>query len=139
MLLKKNSGFTLTEVLIVVAIIGIITGVAYPSYLDSVRKARRTDATAALQDAAGLQEKQYFQFNQYSSNVSDVGGSASEEGFYTISVDHPCGDTSCFRMIATAMGAQASDQDCLVFTLDNTRAKLSFSDSAGGTQTAECW
>ncbi len=53
----KRNGFTLIEVLIVVAIVGILAAIAYPSYVDQVNKVRRADAQAALVElAARLQE-----------------------------------------------------------------------------------
>ena len=136
---KFVPGFTLIEMLIAIAIIAIISAIAYPSYINSVQKSRRTDATTSLSEAAALQEKWYFQHNQYSNNMNDLGGSNSREGFYSLSVDQPCGSANCFRLVATAVGAQSDDAKCKVFTLDNARAKLSFSDSAGGTATNDCW
>lgn len=141
MLISKTigKGFSLIEVMIVIAIIGIIAAIAYPSYQSSVEKSRRSDAKISLTEAAALQEKRYFQFNQYTNQIGDIGGATSKEGFYTIAVSQPCGDSSCFRLSATATGAQGGDTECLIFTLDNTRQKSSFSDSVGGTQTAGCW
>ncbi len=54
---NKKNGFTLIEVLIVVAIVGILAAIAYPSYVEQVNKVRRADAQAALVElAARLQE-----------------------------------------------------------------------------------
>ena len=47
---KKSTGFTLIELMIVVAIIGIIAAIAYPSYQDQVRKAKRSDGTSKIMD-----------------------------------------------------------------------------------------
>jgi type IV pilus assembly protein PilE len=55
----RSKGFTLTEIMIVVAIIGIIAAIAYPSYQDSVRKSRRADARAVLLEAAQFMERRY--------------------------------------------------------------------------------
>lgn len=55
---RVNAGFTLIEVMIVVAIVGILAAVAYPSYIEYVRRSERADAKAALQNAAQWLERQ---------------------------------------------------------------------------------
>ena len=54
---NKFHGFTLLELMIVIAVIAVLASVAYPSYLDSVRKARRADAQAALTNVQLEQQK----------------------------------------------------------------------------------
>lgn len=117
-------GFTLIEILIVVAIVGILAAVAYPSYQNSVQKSRRTDAKSALMDTAALQEKWYFQFNQYTTDIDALKGcdpaddcEFTPEGYYQVTITQPCGDTSCYTLTADAVGAQLGDTSCLAFTL----------------------
>jgi len=145
---RKNIGMTLIEVMIVIAIIAIIAGVAYPSYLNNVRKTKRADAKITLNQAAALQEKWYFQANQYSTDLTNVGiiqladsTFESKDGNYAITINNnPCGDTSCYRMIATAKGPQQDDTDCLVFSIDSNGSTNSFSDLAMSSSTREtCW
>ena len=62
---EKNTGFTLIELMIVVAIVGILAGIAYPSYQDSVRKSRRADAKAALMGFANAMERHFTVKNTY--------------------------------------------------------------------------
>lgn len=57
--LRRHQGFSLIELLIVLAIIGIIAGIAYPSYMNSVRKANRDDAKAGLVQLAAALERRY--------------------------------------------------------------------------------
>ena len=62
---KRKSGFTMIEMMIVVAIISIIAAIAYPSYQDSVRKSRRADAKSVLLHAAQWMERFYTENNRY--------------------------------------------------------------------------
>jgi type IV pilus assembly protein PilE len=63
--LRKLRGFTLLEVMIVVAIIGILAAVAIPSYLEHQRKGRRAEARAAIMTAMHQQERFFTQSNTY--------------------------------------------------------------------------
>ena len=57
----NTKGFTLIELMIAVAIVGILAGIAYPSYQDSVRKSRRADAQGALLGFANAMERYFTQ------------------------------------------------------------------------------
>lgn len=61
----KNSGFTLIEVMIVVAIVGILAAIAYPSYQENVRRANRTEATGILLEMAQMLERNFTESNSY--------------------------------------------------------------------------
>ena len=63
---SKQSGFTLIEMVIVVAIIGIMAAIAYPSYVEYVKRGYRTEGMAMLNDAAARQERYFAQNNSYS-------------------------------------------------------------------------
>ena len=90
---------TLMELMIVVAIIGILAGIAYPTYQDSVRKSRRADAEAVLLELAQWMERFYTENNRYDQTRAGVavalpfaqspkeGGPAG--GYYTIAVAAP--------------------------------------------------
>ena len=137
-------GFTLIEIMIVVAIISILAAIALPSYQDSVRKSRRSDAKIALERAAAAQEQQYFNNNTYTADVNNLGGSSgtlnSPEGFYeitaTVTADDITGcstDNLCYQLTATAIGVQADDTGCATLSLTNTGVKASSSNTTG------CW
>ncbi len=63
--LKKSQGFTLIELMITVAIIGILAAIAYPSYQDSIRKSRRAEGRTAMMQVLQQQERYMTQNNSY--------------------------------------------------------------------------
>lgn len=140
----KKNGFTLIELMVAIAIIGIIASVAYPSYVDSVRKTKRSDARVTLTQMAATQERLFTENNSYSNNLSDLGGATSQDGYYNISIANTgCSQAvggktlySCFEITATATGTQSDDADCKTFTLDHLGVEASEND--GGTA-SDCW
>ena len=122
----RQVGFTLIEILIAVAIIGIIAAIAVPSYSQYLRDARRTDAITFLSEVAGEQVRYFSDNNQYATDMQELGyGSAATfvtpEGHYQVSVSNP-GGTGRFLLTATpvATGRQASDTECKAFTISDT-------------------
>ena len=114
---QYNNGFTLIELMIVIAIIGIIASIAYPSYQDSVRKARRADAQANLVTMSTYLERIYTETSDYTDSTptfSDAG--ISSDSFYSYSTSL---STSSFTLTATVQGAQTSDT-CGTMTLTNS-------------------
>jgi len=124
---KKSYGFTLIELLITVAIIGILAGVAYPSYNDFVVRNNRAEAPRELVRLANLQEQLFVDSRAYTANISELGvGSAAvwetPSGYYKIS---SVVVNSTFTLTATAQGTQATnDAACDEITLTDTGKKL---------------
>lgn len=113
----REQGFSLSELIIVVAIIGILAGIVYPSYSQYMYETRRSDAWVALTAAAAAQERWYSINHSYTDSISNLGGGGSPEGFYTISVE---ADSSSFILTATALSTavQATDSGCTQITQD---------------------
>lgn len=141
--MNKTKGFTLVEILIVVAIIGILAGIAFPSYQGSILKSKRAEAKEALLSAAGRQEREYLQSNAYivdsaNNDFAQISPLITESGTYSIDVASCDGNsTSCFVLTATARGSQSDDTKCQTFTLDNVGEKLS--TNSAGTLVDDCW
>src|ERR1700712_4037590 len=115
---RRVGGFTLIEMMIVVAVISILAAVAIPSYQRSVQKSRRTDAKNALLDVAAKEERFLSTNNQYTATPANLGLSgtfpvpiqASGNSYYTLTVLAPAGAIPpTFLATATPTGNQASD------------------------------
>lgn len=133
---KQSRGFTLIELMIVVAIIAIIAAIAYPSYTSQVMKSERADARDGLLTTAQLFERCFTEFNSYLNGACPALPVNSPEGYYSINEDpgKPLKAMS-YNLVATpkANTAVASDKECLTLTLDSKGAK---SSTGTGTQ---CW
>jgi len=148
---SANNGFTLIEIMITVAIVAILAAIAYPSYLDQVRKTRRSDAIAALLKTAQVLERCYTEYNAYNdTNCPAVaaGGSSlasaytsTAEGFYNISATLT---DNAFTLQANPTGDQLQDK-CGYLTYDHV-GKKGVEKDANGDGTAgdaddvkDCW
>ncbi len=144
--MKSLRGFTLIELMIVVAIVAILGAIAYPSYQAQVQKSRRADGKEALLNAASLQERWFMQNSQYIVNASGagmdpIGGGQSTERYYALSsTDQPCGENTCFTLIATVQGAQDGDSNCQRLEINSLGIKSSFDAKTAGNDTTDtCW
>jgi type IV pilus assembly protein PilE len=135
---RKAAGFTLIEVMIAVVIIGIVAGIAVPSYSNYMTDARRTDAISFLSEVAGEQVRYFSDNNQYATTMKELGYGAAAtfttpEGHYMVSVNN----ATALKFLLTATpvtgGKQASDAECANFTISNTGQRKST-----GTKT-DCW
>ncbi|MFT5709763.1 MAG: type IV pilus assembly protein PilE [Halioglobus sp.] len=130
------------EIMIVVAIIGILLAVALPSYQDSLIKGRRSDGMSALLDATNRQERLMLDRSTYTDDMEDLGFAAnpfiSSEGHYSVNAVSCASGTigTCYVLTATPVSSspQAKDTKCAALTLDSSGAK-----GATGSASAECW
>ena len=122
---SRHSGFSLIELMVVVAIVAILVAVAYPSYTDSVRRSNRSDARATLLQIAQNLERYFTENNTYAgatlgtAAATDVWPTTtSTEDHYTISFAVAPSATA-YTLQAVATGPQANDSECATMTLSH--------------------
>lgn len=125
-----NRGFTLVELMIVIAVVGIIATIAYPSYNDSVKKSRRADAKGALMGFSQAMERHFTDNNSYlgaASGGANTGAPTifptqapldSSAKFYDLTIE--AATASSYTLRATPINGQAGDGN---LEIDNTGAK----------------
>lgn len=131
----KIRGFTLIELMIVVAIVAILAAIAYPSYTNYVLRTRRADGKEFLMRVAAAQERHYTNLNRYGA-MADLGiGTTflSEKGYYSVGVALANGDQT-YLLTATPQSPQDKDQ-CKNLTLSNTGYK----SQSGAETNGKCW
>jgi type IV pilus assembly protein PilE len=138
---SAQRGFTLLEILIVVAILGILTSIALPAYNESVLRGGRAEAKGELLQVAADQERYFSSFNTYITDATPLvtptvaaRTRTTQNGLYVISV--AAGGTgigSSFIATATPQGDQANDA-CTTLTITNTGQR-----GATGSTVDECW
>jgi type IV pilus assembly protein PilE len=122
---KYSSGFTLIELMIVVAIIAVLTTISYPMYNSQIQKARRSEGRNSLLDFSMRFEE--FYGTNYTYTGADVYTNLStkpktENNYYQMSgVISSAGDT--YTLTATAINSQAKDTDCATITFDQVGTK----------------
>jgi len=144
---NRERGFTLVEMLIALAIIGILATVAYPSYQESVRKTRRSDGIAAALAVQVAQEKFRGSCPFYAQSLgatNTCGASAalstvqadttSREGFYTLSIAANSATGNAYTVVVDPAGAQTADTTC-----DPMQIAYSAANPAGARTPAACW
>lgn len=135
----NQRGFTLIELMIVVAIVGVLSAIAYPSYTEYVRRGHRADARAGLLQAQQWLERAATAQGVYPTTLpAALTWTADNNKRYNIAFQ--AGNTNAaFTLTATPKGGQVGDR-CGVFTLDNTGLRGANGKTASQAgYNSECW
>lgn len=133
---KKVSGFTLIELMITVAIIGIIASIAYPSYEGVLQKTRRQEAIRTLLEASQLMESYYAMNLNYSGAISGglITAFTESDDFsesYTLTGVAALGSSSFTLSAAPIPAGIQSNDECGTLTITHT--------GSTGADASDCW
>lgn len=128
--MRRIRGFTLIELMITIAILAVLLGLAYPAYTGYVERSRRADAISGLLQTAQQMERCFTRTNTYSG--CGTFPAASPDGHYSITA--PTQTATAYSLSAAPTGAQ-SDDDCGTFTLDHRGIKGNDPENT----TDRCW
>ncbi len=131
----NTNGFTLIELMIAVAIVGILAAVALPSYVEYVRRGKIQEATSTLADARVQLEQYYMDNRKYGGGSSPWRcGSTPHTGKH---FEYKCnGDDTTYTITATGVGDMAG----FVYTLDQANTRTStFTGLSGWNDSTTCW
>jgi type IV pilus assembly protein PilE len=151
---SRQQGYTLIEILIVVAILGLLAAIAIPSYQNSILASNRSVAQAALLDLANRQEQFYLDNRTYTADLTNLGGmvfsnggssavafndnhslvdSASGERLYFVQI--LSANATAFAISATPQLVQADDAECGALSLTSFGVK----GETGTASVSDCW
>ena len=141
----RTHGFTLIELMVVVAVMAILATMAVSSYRNYVMRTNRTEGRMALLAIQVAEEKYFLQNNQYAQNMATViaappaglgvvltAAGVTASGNYTISFDGAKTSNTTYGLVADATGHQTDDTTCLQFTINEQGTRTPV-DSSG------CW
>lgn len=137
--MKSAGGFTLVELMIVVAIVGILAAIAYPSYSQHIARSNRSAAQSFMLTVSNKQEQYMLDARRYADTVGQLNLSVPAEVSRNYSVSVVADNAATppgYIISAEPIGAQqANDPSCATLTLTQTGAK----GISGTGSVASCW
>ena len=136
---RPAPGFSLIELLIAVAILGIISAIAVPTYSNYITDARRIDAQVALRGEAQKMERCRTESFTYV-GCDPSTDPKSPDGYYTIGFGTPTANTYTLTATPVAGKSQAKDTDCKTLIINQTGRTTATGDSVSTSEPAgDCW
>ena len=126
----RSRGFTLIELMITVAVVGILAAVAMPAYDSMIRKSRRADAVASLTGMQQSQERWRANNASYTSTLTDL--QFPTTGYYTLSIESATTTGYVVKAVAVSGKSQAADSGCTTLRLTLQGGNVSYDP-------ASCW
>ena len=133
--MNRQPGFTLIEVMVVVAIIAILASIALPSYAEYVVRGKVAEAAQTLADLRTKQE-QFFLDNRSYVNAAGACGTAIPAGKY---FSYACAPNGTTQYVITATGAAAEGMGEFTYTIDEAGNRSSAVTRSGWSASATCW
>ena len=150
---KRRAGFTIIELMLVVAVAGVLALVAYPTFIESVRKGRRAEAVAALAQVQQAQERWRANKSAYTAVLANLNldlkpGNKTRSGYYTVSIEDVGGSKYTATAQAVAGTSQSHDTNCTTMRVKLKDSRIEYggcngcalpADDAQLTDPDRCW
>ena len=129
--MRSSAGFTLIEVMVVVAIVALLASIALPAYSDYVTRGRLSDAHSGMMSKR-VELEQFFQDNR-----TYIGYDCTSDG--TANFSFSCTTQTATAYVLQADGVGGTSVDDFVFTLTEANLRATTAVPAGWTTAANCW
>ena len=132
---RRATGFSLIELMIVLAVMAILASIAYPSYAAQIAKSRRADALVALYRVQQAQERWRANHTRYAQSLAQLGLPAGDSGRYTLAIS--AGAAHGYTVLASTVDAR-SDRACTALSL-SVQSGQTLYGSTGEATARSCW